>query len=214
MNTYKYILIAIIILGAFLAGAFLYPQLPDPMASHWGIKGEVNSYMPKFWGVFMLPIVLLIMTLLLIFIPKIDPLKANIEKFKNYFENFILLLVGFMCYIYALTLIYNLGYQINIGLYILPALSILFYYVGILIEKTERNWTIGIRTPWTISSDAVWKKTHLLGGKLFKAVALIGLFSIIFPAYAFLFILLPVITATIYIFVYSYLEYRKEKSLN
>lgn len=211
MNTYKYILITIIILSSFLAGAYFYPQLPDQMASHWGINGEVNGYMSKFWGAFMLPIILVIIALLLIFIPKIDPMKANILKFKNYFENFIILIVSFMCYIYALTLIYNLGYQINLTLLMIPALSMLFYYTGILVEKAEPNWTIGIRTPWTLSNENVWRKTHQLSGKLFKAAALIGLLGLIFPACAFWFVLLPIITATIYTFIYSYLEYRKEQ---
>jgi uncharacterized membrane protein len=93
----------------------------------------------------------------------------------------------------------------------IPALGILFYYCGILIENTKRNWFIGIKTPWTLSSEVVWNKTHKIGGKLFKVVGIIAFLGIIFPNYAFFLILFPVIAVSIYTVIYSYFEYRKER---
>jgi uncharacterized membrane protein len=93
-----------------------------------------------------------------------------------------------------------------------PALAILFYSTGILIENAKRNWFIGIRTPWTMSSDKVWDKTHKLGGKLFKIVGILALLAIFFESYAILIIVVPVIIVSIYTIVYSYFGYQKEKS--
>jgi uncharacterized membrane protein len=93
-----------------------------------------------------------------------------------------------------------------------PALAILFYYTGILIENAKRNWFIGIRTPWTMSSDKVWDKTHKIGGKLFKIAGVFTLLAIFFESFAVFFIVVPVISISIYTIVYSYFEYKKENS--
>ena len=92
-----------------------------------------------------------------------------------------------------------------------PALGILFYFVGIVTEKAKRNWFIGIRTPWTLSSDIVWNKTHKIGGKLFKIAALIAFSGLFFPKYAILLVIVPVILVALYTIVYSYFEYKKQK---
>ncbi|MEK7202903.1 MAG: SdpI family protein [Patescibacteria group bacterium] len=70
--------------------------------------------------------------------------------------------------------------------------------------------TIGIRTPWTLSSDLVWEKTHKIGGKLFKITGVIAFVGIFFQSYALFFIFIPVILVAIYTIVYSYFEYQKE----
>ena len=80
------IIVLVLIVGATIAGALLWNQLPDPMASHWDANDQVNGYMSKFWGVFMMPLVLLGMFLIFLVIPQIDPLKANIAQFRETFN--------------------------------------------------------------------------------------------------------------------------------
>ncbi len=195
---------------SFALAVFYYPLMPESMASQWGANGEVNGYMPKFWALFLMPIVSLSIFGLFIFIPRIDPMKENFAKFRKYFDWFIILFEIFLLYIYILTLIWNAGIKFDFILAIIPAIALLFYYVGILVEKSERNWFVGIRNPWTLSSDAVWKKTHRLGGKLFKVSALIALIGILFGQFAVYFVVLPVILTALYTFIYSYFEYKKE----
>ncbi len=203
------IIISLIILASFAVGIYLYPQMPGKMVSHWGFNGEANGYMSKFWGLFLMPIVSLAMFLFLIFIPKIDPLRANIEKFRKYFDSFIIFIILFFFYIYLLTIFWNLGARFDMNQAIAPAFGILFYYCGVLVESSKRNWFIGIRTPWTLSSDEVWDKTHKVGGKLFKIAGIVSFLGLLFPRLAFFFILVPVIFATIFSVIYSYFEYRK-----
>ena len=206
----SYLVIIVLILISFGLGIYLYPQMPDEMASHWNIKGEADGYMSKFWGLFLMPIILLGLFLLFILIPKIDPLKANIAKFRKYFDGFIVFIIVFLFYIYLLSIAWNLGKRFDMSQMMVPALGILFYYCGILVENAKRNWFIGIRTPWTLSSEKVWEKTHKIGGKLFKVTGLIILLGIFFPNYAFYFILVPVLLAAFYTITYSYFEYQKE----
>ncbi len=199
-----------IILLSFVVGVYFYGQMPAQIASHWNERGEVNGYMSKFWGLFLMPIISIGIFLMFLLIPKIDPLKKNIDKFRKYFDGFIILLMLFLFYVYLLTIFWNLGSRFNMTLFMLPALSILFYYCGILIEKSKQNWFIGIRTPWTLNNERNWDKTHKLGGKLFKVAAIISLIGIVFPNYAFLFFIIPICIAGIYPIIYSYIEYKKD----
>ena len=208
------IIIFVIILISFALGICLFSQLPEKMASHWNIRGEVDGYLPKFWGLFLMPFISIVLFSLFILIPKIDPLKANIEKFRKYFDIFIILIILFLFYIYLLTIFWNFGLRFNMGQLMVPALAILFYYCGILVEKAKRNWFIGIRTPWTLSNDKVWERTHKIGGKLFKIAGVIAILGIFFPNFAFFFVLVPVILFAIYTIIYSYFEYQKEVKLS
>ena len=213
MKKSKTIILGIIILS-FIIGAYFYPQMPDRMASHWNVRGEVDGYMSKFWGLFLMPIVSIGLLLLFILIPKIDPLKENIEKFRKYFDDFMVLMIVFLFYIYVLTLAWNIGLRFDMGQAIIPAIGSLFYYVGILLTNTKRNWFIGIKTPWTLSSDKVWEETHKVGGKLFKLAGIITILGLFFLKWLLWFVVVPVILFALYTFIYSYFVYQKELKLN
>ena len=200
---------------AIIAGAALWNQLPDQMASHWNINDEVDGTMPRFWGVFMMPLITLGMMALFLVVPNIDPLKANIAQFRDTFNIFIVLIIAFMLYIHGLTLAWSLGYQdFKISSAMLPFVGVLFIAIGFLLRKAKRNFFIGIRTPWTLSSDSVWDKTHQLGAALFMAsgaLAIIGGFFGGTTAFWFLFV--PLIGSTLFLIVYSYVLYRNETKL-
>lgn len=208
MNKVK-VMTFIILLVSFALAFYFYDKMPDQMASHWDATGNVNGYMGKVSGLFFMPSLLAILVGLYYALPYIDPLKKNYRKFRRYYNGFILILTAFMFYIYAMTLLWNLGFVFNFTLVIIPGMSILFYYIGLMMEHAKRNWFIGIRTPWTLSSDKVWDKTHKLGGRLYKYVAIISLFGIIFEEYAILFIMFPILAASIICLVYSYVEFKK-----
>jgi uncharacterized membrane protein len=212
MKTGKYnIAIAGVILISFAIGIYLYPQMPDRFPSHWNAAGQVDGYLPKFWGLFLLPLMEAGLFLLFLVIPRIDPLKHNIQKFRRYFDGFIFLLMAFFLYIYLLTILWAFGFTFQFVLAMVPAFSVLFYYAGVLTENSKQNWFIGIRTPWTLSSEKVWDKTHKLGGKLFKAAAIIGLAGLLFQDYAIWFVILPVVFVAAYTIVYSYVEFQREQ---
>jgi len=208
------IAVLIIILASFGSAIYLYPLLPETLASHWNEVGEVNGYLPKAYTLFAMPAVSLLVFLLFVAIPRIDPLKHNIEKFRNYFDGFIVLFTLFLFVLYLLTVFWNFGFTFNIIHVFILSFGILIFYTGMLLENSKRNWFIGIRTPWTLSSDRVWDKTHKLAGKLFKACGIIGLIGFLFERYAFYIILLLIFGAVIYSVVYSYVEYKKEHRQN
>jgi len=195
----------------FVTGALFYPYLPTQVASHWDSAGQVNGHLPKFWGAFLLPIIFVFLAVLFILIPRIDPRRENIKKFISYFDYFIITFTLFFYYIFLLTLLPNIGVAIDMRLAITVPMAVLFYVIGIILPKLKSNFLIGIRTPWTLSSETVWQKTHEFGGPLFKLTAIIALFGVLFPAYAFWLLIAPIVVAAIWLTIYSYILYEKEK---
>jgi uncharacterized membrane protein len=206
------VIVLALIIGAIFAGFLLWNQLPEQMASHWNIQDQVDGYISRFWGVFILPLMTLGIFLLFLVIPKIDPLKANIARFREAFNLFIVLFAAFMLYIHGLTIAWNLGYtSFKMSTSLLPAIGLLFIFIGFILRKAKRNFFIGIRTPWTLSSDYVWDKTHQIGAMLFMASGVLALVGGFFGGMmAFWFLFVPLIGSTIFLLVYSYVLYQRE----
>jgi uncharacterized membrane protein len=184
--------------------------MPETMASHWNAVGEANGFMPKTWALFLMPVISLFLAGLFSLLPKIDPYKENVAKFRETYGQVVVGVFAFLFYVYVLTIAWNLGYIFNFTTFLIPAFAVLFYGLGWALEKTERNWFMGIRTPWTLSSDRVWKKTHKLGGKLFKALGIITLVSLLFDAGAsFWPFMVGILSVSLFLVVYSYVEFKK-----
>lgn len=193
---------------AFAMGAYLYRSMPSTMATHWGINGTVNGYLPRLWGVFAIPLLMVFLWILFLIMPFIDPKKKNIELFRPSFDRFILLVFMFIEYLYLITLAWNLGYHFDFLRAVLPTFAVIYYATGDLIEEARPNWTIGIRLPWTLSNKTVWEKTNRLGGKLFKYSAGVAVCTLIFPAYGMYLVIAPAIATALITAVYSYILYR------
>jgi len=200
-----------LIVFSVLLGVYYYPQLPDQFATHWGMNGEANGYSGRLEGIIMLPIISVFIVALFLVLPRFDPLKKNYSSFRKYYNGTRLVMAGFFAYIQVLMILWNLSYRFNFLQMMAIAFGALFFYLGILLEHAKQNWFVGIRTPWTMSSEKVWDKTHKLGGKLFKAAGIISFLG----AFVFKEILLLsvaiVIASSIAIVIYSYLEFKKLK---
>ena len=212
MNTKSTAIFSVlIILLFFIVGAFFYNAMPEQMASHWNVNDEVDGYVSRFWGVFMMPLASMFILALFLVLPSIDPLKENIIAFRKEFNLFILVILIFLVYVWLLTIFWNLGFiSFNMGTAILPALGFLFVFIGYLIRKSKRNWFIGIRTPWTLSSDTVWAEIHRIGGTLFIVSGFFTVLGVFFGDYGIWFTLLPILSSSLFLYVYSYILYQRE----
>lgn len=211
MSTRTTIFISITLIAiAVLAGLLLWSRLPDPMPGHWNAAGEIDGYISKFWGVFLVPIISIALTGLFLIIPRIDPLKANIAQFRAAFNWFIMVFMAYMLYVYALTLVAALGTPFNMTLMLLPAVGLLFIGVGYLMSGAKRNFFIGIRTPWTLSSDTVWDKTHKLGSRLFMLGGVVTILCAFLGESGIWIMLAAMLGASFVPIVYSYVLYQRE----
>lgn len=201
-----------LILIAFLIGFMLYPDLPERIPSHWNAQGEVDGWMNKDFAVIFIPGIALLIYLLMVFLPRIDPLRSNYPQFSSVYFGLRTALVVFLVGVYIFTLATGLGYTLNINYFMLPAMSLLFILIGLFLPRIKKNYFVGIRTPWTIHSEKVWDKTHQFAGKLFIAAGIIILAGILVPQYTFWFIIIPALGAALGSVAYSYIVFTRSES--
>ncbi|MBI5223130.1 SdpI family protein [Candidatus Micrarchaeota archaeon] len=197
----------LLIMFSLLLGTYACWSFPEIIASHWGLSGESNGYLPRIFGAFLLPLIMILIFVLFLGLPRLDPLRANIEAFKTSYHRFVFVLTSFLFLVYLQTILWNLGTKISFTLTMPILLGGLFFYSGVLLEKTKRNWFIGIRTPWTLSSNEVWDKTHQFGSKVFKIAGVLMLFALVIPAYSFFIIVGVALVAALGTVIYSYVAY-------
>lgn len=204
-------IVLVLILTAVMT-LVVYPVMPDIVASHWNAAGDLNGTLPKFWGLILVPLLMGVFCALLVVLPRIDPLRDNYRKFQDYYDGFILVFSAFLFFIQLEIILWGLGIRVSPNLIMPVMIGILFIYTGFLLEHAEPNWFVGIRTPWTLSSDSVWKKTHQKGATLFKLAGVVSMIGILAGMYAWLFILIPAIAVAIFTVAFSYVEFRREQS--
>lgn len=206
-NRKKWILILMTGVSMVLAVA-LYGMMPDMMVTHWGFYGQPNGWMSRFWGMAMLPIINILMLGIYFFVPRFEPNKDNIASFRKDYDRLMLWIFGVINYIFVLSFMYNLGVVFDMGKMIMPGLGILYIIIGTTLPKTKQNYMVGIRTPWTLASEMVWKKSHQLGGKLFIISGLLTLLAIFFPSeWGFFVSIGSVLLSSLIVVVYSWKEY-------
>ncbi len=194
---------------SFAVSIYALPRAPETVATHWNAAGQADGTMAKVPGLFVLPALTAGVLVLLYVAPRVDPLGANVAAFREHYDWFVVLFAAFMGYVNALVVAFNLGYDVNVSRMLYPALGLLFLFVGLVLDEAERNWFVGIRTPWTLSSDEVWEKTHELGATLFKASGVVALLGVLVPGYALWLVVGPVAASAAITTVYSFVAYRR-----
>lgn len=187
-----------------------YNELPVKMASHWNAQGIVDGYSSRVFNVLFFPLLEIFLFLLLTYVPKLDPKKKNIKLFESNYSLFISIMMIFMYIVQLQVFLWNIDIKVPIETSMPILMGILFIFVAHLIQSAKQNYTIGIRTPWTLASEKVWNKTHALGAKLFRVGGILTILSSLIPKYSFISIFAFILAPSIYLFIYSYLEFKKE----
>ena len=202
----------LLILVMFLSGIALYSRLPDQIPIHWNIEGEVDDYASHFWGVFMLPFTNLLVLLIFTFMPLLDPRKENYPKFSRSYRAIKAITVVFFAVLHFLVLAFALGYELDISRIVVVGAALLFIVMGNYLPKVKHNYFVGVRVPWTLASEKVWKKTHRFAGKLFVISGIIIFLSIfVSEIIRFWLIMICALVTSLASMVYSYLVYRQEE---
>lgn len=195
--------------AAFLTAVLVEDVMSDKLATHWNFAGQADGFGGKLAGVWLPPIVMLSIFLLTLLIPRLDPKRKNIETFHAQWNQFVVLLTGFLLYLYWLSLYWNAGNEFNMTKPVMAGFVVLMVGVSRLIAAAQPNYTIGIRTPWTLADDTVWRRTHAVGSRAFLVVAAAALVSIFLPQLAGWFFIGSMVCAAVFITGYSYVLYSR-----
>jgi uncharacterized membrane protein len=200
------------ILCMFGFSGYFYPKLPSWMASHWNARGQVDDYMSKNICLFMIPVSSVFVALLFAGLSRVDPLQKNFQWFRVFNDTFLFLLLAFLFAVQVFIIAWNLGIKIRTAFLMPVLLSILFFGLGCIMGKVGPNWFLGIRTPWTLGNERVWRKTHLWSAILFKLAAAMMLFGGMMVYHPVLFVVVPILLAVLISVFLSYVFYRQENT--
>lgn len=204
---------AAVLLAATWALAWVaYLRAPARVPIHWNIRGEVDG-----WGgpasVFILPAVTTAMVLLLYALPRLDPRRAHWERFRPEFNLIVNVLVLFMAFMQATTVgSFTFGWHVNAGRTSMVGTGLLFMVMGNYLPRIRSNWWMGIRTPWTLESESVWRETHRLGGRTFVVSGAVAtLAALLLPPSASAFVTIAALgVGGLVPVVYSYVAWKRE----
>ncbi|WP_288980491.1 SdpI family protein [uncultured Flavobacterium sp.] len=190
---------------------YIWNRLPEKVPMHWNGAGEIDRYGDKTELVGVLFLLVGINYFVFLIIPYVDP-KQKFQNMGNKLNIMRMILTLFMSAL-ALFILYSVEQKNSNPEFVFVIIGLLFAFLGNYFKTIKPNYFIGIRTPWTLENEEVWKKTHLIGGKLWFVGGLLMTLTFLMPNEMQLYTFLG-ITAVITIIpiVYSYLEFKKIKN--
>lgn len=209
-TTKTQIFISILSLLPLILILAVYSKLPDKVPMQWDFGGYVR-YDDKN-NLFIMAIMAIVFAVMFPLLPKIDPKKKNYDKFGSSYQGFQIFIMLFLLFVTAFCIIEAFRPNtLNVPMLACILLGVLFAVIGNMMPRFRSNWFCGIRTPWTMSSDENWTRTHRLGGRMFFIAGIIILFYALVPSQYFHseVIAVVLIIACIVPSVYSYLLYKK-----
>jgi len=157
----------VVVAVALALGVWAWPGLPARVPTHWNIHGVPDGYSSRLVTVLLMPGIVLALNGLFRVLPRLDPRRVNYEKFKDTYWLIVNALALFLLGVHALVIANGLGYPVAMARLMPVGIGLLFIVLGNSLARVQPTWFVGIRTPWTLSSDSVWRKTHRTGGFTF-----------------------------------------------
>lgn len=197
------IIASILILITF--NILFYDKMPAELPTHWNFQGQADDYSSKFDAMVLTHGFLVVMNIFACFMLDNDPRN---KKQKNFLMTLSkLAMPALMLVVYTITVMVGLGRDINVSVIIPLFVGLLFIAIGNYLPKTRRNYTMGIKLPWTLNSDENWRRTHRLGGICFVIIGLCLILSVFLKSE--IVFLVPLFLGAIIPAVYSYYLYTK-----
>lgn len=201
----------LILLGMAGAALVLWSGMPDRLPMHWNAAGQIDRWGGKAEGMLTLPVTALGLYLMLWFLPLLDPRREHVAAFAEVLAVLRLTMVAFLAAVYGVMLGHGLGHPLDMGYVVGLATGLVFTILGNYLPKVPSNWFVGVRTPWTLSSERAWNQTHRLAGKAFMLAGLAQiLVTLVRPQWLVVTTAVVLTPAVLVPVVYSYLVWRRD----
>jgi uncharacterized membrane protein len=192
-------------------GFWALPQLPEQVASHWGLDGAVNGTTTRLVLVVLVPLLGFAMAGVLTIAPHLDPKRRNFPMHAGSYWLVTNLLLVFLAFLHVLVIGFNLGWPIHLQEVMMPGLGVLFIVIGNVLTRVRPNWIFGIRTPWTLTSELSWRESHRVGGYGFVVVgALVLLTSLVKPSASIYVMLFGIGGVSLLSVAWSYFAWKRD----
>jgi uncharacterized membrane protein len=201
----------LLVIAAVVSTLAVYSRLPELVPTHWNMSGEVDDWSSRLWGAWMIPLVMAVMLLGFRAFPLIDPRRENYPKFAGAYEGILIIILLFMLALHLSMLSTMLGNRFAIMRMLPVGIGLLLIGIGALLPKARANWFIGIRTPWTLSNDRVWDRTHKFGGAVMIATGvLVAASALLVPLWTHRVMAAAIAAMAVIVVVYSYFAWKQE----
>lgn len=202
-----------LILLMVIANIIFYGYLPANIPIHWNIYGQIDSYMAKNIGIWLMPIISIVMVIFFKYIPSFDPKKSKYKLFQKEWNIMQTAILGFLVYMHFLMLYFAVYPGANFMNIFFVGFGTFFVLIGNYMSKIRQNYFIGVRTPWTLDNEDNWNKTHRYASWCFVITGIITIieaFVLWLPA---VIIFSSIIISAIFPILYSFLLYKKKESM-
>ncbi|MEP7264931.1 MAG: SdpI family protein [Bacteroidota bacterium] len=193
----------------------IWNSLADQVPTHFNLSGHADNYSSKTSLLYVPSGMGIFIYVLMLLIPFLDP-KKKIQMMGGTYVNFRMMMTFFFSLLAVYCLYMTKEGQIKNPGYVVALIGLMIAMMGNYFQALRPNYFIGLRSPWTLESETVWKKTHLVGGRVWMAGGiLICILSLAISNIRILMIPVAVILAiiTFFHFIYSYMEFKNEKKL-
>ncbi|HEX7326042.1 MAG TPA: SdpI family protein [Rhodanobacteraceae bacterium] len=207
-QTGTWIVSGIFVVAMLGIAVWIYPHLPAQTATHWDANGNVNGWMPRFWAAAIWPLLMAGLAVMYALLPVISPRRFEIKPFARTYGIIVLATLAFLLVVGTIALLAGAGYHVSMGLVAPIAVGALLMVIGNFMGKFRKNFFVGIRTPWTLTSDVVWERTHRLAGWLFVLAGLVWIVGGLVHASPVV-LVVAALAAGFVPAIYSYFLYRR-----
>jgi uncharacterized membrane protein len=159
--------------------------LPEKVPVHWNAEGKANGFVQREDASSLLLYLLLVpaimggMVLLTVVLPWLSPKHFEIDRFRGTYGYIMFLIVALCAYIQVANVLGMMERPFDTVKLLIGGMMLFFALLGNVMGKVRRNFYVGVRTPWTLASDAVWEATHRLAAWLMVVGGVAGFIALL-----------------------------------
>ena len=215
MNTRVPLVVSfLLVLLMLAASAYAWTVVPPDarIAVHWDVDGHANGFAHKPFGLLFGPAFAAGLSLILAVVALVEPRLSNLAASAKFFAVAWTGGVAVIAVAHGVILATALHAVFDVGAVVISAVSVLFIVIGNFIGKSRSNFTAGVRTPWTLSSEYSWEHSNRLAGRLFMAsgAATLAAIFVLSVKFATFLLLVLIVGSSAIAIVMSYVYWRND----